>query len=350
MGVMKSLFIPQNQLFKFWNEILNPAVADIYFPRKLAEGFSWQRMEPDFSGEIVLNDIRIPQPLKGFFFLAREEIASFPSLAHHSSKANKSKKILIGAKACDLKALPILDFVFKEGNFKDSFYMDNRDNTFIISGDCTTFVETCFCTLLENKPYPEDGFDLNVAQISDGFLVDVGSSSAEALVEERKEYFTVPRKEQLEQREANRQKLQSGLIASLGEKGYSFKKALQEIVKDNFNSSAWKEIALSCVECGGCNFVCPTCHCFLLSEEKRKDISSRFRNWDACLYPAFARVAGGANPRKRRAERLRNRFDKKFIFFPDVLGTYACTGCGRCIEACLGKIDIREVFRQLASA
>ena len=72
----------------------------------------------------------------------------------------------------------------------------------------------------------------------------------------------------------------------------------------------------------------------------------RTRQWDSCLYMNFARVGGGANPRKHRAERLHNRFDKKFNFFPEVLGRYACDGCGRCIKACTGKIDIRAVLKK----
>jgi predicted aldo/keto reductase-like oxidoreductase len=61
----------------------------------------------------------------------------------------------------------------------------------------------------------------------------------------------------------------------------------------------------------------------------------------------FARVAGGANPRAHRAERLLNRFDKKFNYFAEILGgTYACDGCGRCTEACTGNIDIRDVLKR----
>jgi predicted aldo/keto reductase-like oxidoreductase len=29
-----------------------------------------------------------------------------------------------------------------------------------------------------------------------------------------------------------------------------------------------------------------------------------------------------------------------------VLKKYACDGCGRCIEACTGKIDIRDVLKK----
>jgi ferredoxin len=109
----------------------------------------------------------------------------------------------------------------------------------------------------------------------------------------------------------------------------------------------------TCVECGGCNLICDTCHCFLLADRPPQPGQSdataqKIRVWDSCLYANYARVAGGANPLKHRAQRLRNRFAKKFDFFVDVLKMPACCGCGRCIEVCPGKIDIREVLKSLA--
>lgn len=343
-NLVEILFISQEDLSKFWDETLNPVVADIYFPRKVNEGFSWQKMEPDFSGEVRLNDVRMPQPLKSFFFLAREKVLGHPPPV--AREAAKPKKIIIGAKSCDLRSLPILDFVFREGDFEDPLYIDNRKNSLIISSDCDTFLETCFCPLLDTNPFAFEGFDLNLSKVSEGFIIDIGSTKGEAFVELRGEYFRKASDEELRQREANRKKVLKELRDSLEAKGFLFKKSFKELVGENYNSDLWEEIALTCVECGGCNFVCPTCHCFLLSDERREEFI-RLRNWDACQYPAFGRVAGGANPRKRRAERFRNRFDKKFVFFQDVLEMNACTGCGRCIDACLGEIDIREVFKKL---
>ena len=40
--------------------------------------------------------------------------------------------------------------------------------------------------------------------------------------------------------------------------------------------------------------------------------------------------------------------EKKFNFFHKRMGQFACTGCGRCVEACLGKIDLREILKELA--
>ena len=79
--------------------------------------------------------------------------------------------------------------------------------------------------------------------------------------------------------------------------------------------------AVDCVECGACNFVCCTCHCFLLADGTASDnVPVRGKQWDSCLLMNFARVAGGANPRAGRAARLRNRFQKKFSYFPECPG------------------------------
>ncbi|MCK4925989.1 4Fe-4S binding protein, partial [Candidatus Aerophobetes bacterium] len=34
-------------------------------------------------------------------------------------------------------------------------------------------------------------------------------------------------------------------------------------------------------------------------------------------------------------------------FFPENVNLDACTGCGRCISVCIGKIDMRKVFKDL---
>ena len=128
------------------------------------------------------------------------------------------------------------------------------------------------------------------------------------------------------------------------------KDAFKEGVSSSFASGLWDDFASTCVECGGCNVICPTCHCFLLVDQSSGDKYQRLKVWDSCLMKRFARVAGGANPRKHLSERLRNRFVKKFNFFPEILNMYACTGCGRCIETCPGDIDIREVLKESCKA
>jgi len=151
--------------------------------------------------------------------------------------------------------------------------------------------------------------------------------------------------EQLSQREKRRQ----DVLREVKEinKDFDSERSFREIIKDSFNSPVWEEAVEKCVDCGGCNHICPTCRCFLLFDEKGKKGFSRTSLWDACLYTGFARVAAGANPRIKLSQRFANRLLCKFGFFPENLGLDACTGCGRCISVCIGKIDMREVVRDL---
>ena len=71
--------------------------------------------------------------------------------------------------------------------------------------------------------------------------------------------------------------------------------------------------------------------------------------WDGCYFPGYWRMAGGLTPKPRLTTRFENRFNCKFDYFVENYDVEACTGCGRCIEACMAKIDIRECLQELSS-
>lgn len=282
---------------------------------------------------------RISTPIiKSSLFAGIEKVVPLP-------EPPGKKNIIFDIKACDLASLPIMDYVFKEGDFQDPLYIGNRENTIIISSDCTDCLETCFCTLVDNNPYPEKDFDINLSEIGPqnggGFILTVATEKGEKILD--KNLLQEPTENQLKEAEANRENIKNKVRTQVANQGYNVITSLQKAVMDNFESDVWKEVTETCVECGGCNFVCPTCHCFILSDHDKE----RYRQWDACQYKGFALVAGGANPRKKLHERLRNRYVKKFDFFQKNIELSACTGCGRCIAACIGKIDIRETLKKL---
>lgn len=259
--------------------------------------------------------------------------------------------MLFGAKACDLRSLNILDYVFKEGDFKDPFYIDSREKTVIIAGDCSEYRENCFCLALGINPYPEENFDLGFSEVSGGFIFTIDSPKGESLIKSYQAYFKKASAEQIKERENKRKEFLKAYRKKISRDNFPEKSTWQENVKRHNLSQIWEDRSEKCVECGACNLVCPTCHCFILEDYKRAEEKfARARIWDSCQYKGFARVAGGANPRSRLAERIRNRFIKKFDFFPVNAGLYACTGCGRCSEACIAGIDIRDVLKELSSA
>jgi ferredoxin len=124
------------------------------------------------------------------------------------------------------------------------------------------------------------------------------------------------------------------------------------------------------MECGGCAYVCPTCWCFNVAdvrgageagfEEPVDGISpiapgsatgpapdgrwERIRHRDCCMLAGFVRQAGGGYPRLSCGERCLTRFFHKLSQqFYERLDAPGCTGCGRCIVACLGEEGIDAV-------
>jgi len=339
---MEILYTSQENFNKFLDSLSEE--FDCYVPvahsggkNSEAEYLCLEKYAPGTEQDLVIGRIRGTEPVKSFLNYSRERIDT-PS---------ERKQILVGIKACDLASLPIQDFVFKENDPPDPFYIQKRQNTYIISSDCDLLYENCFCTAVGNTPYPQKEFDLNISNGVNGYLIEIGSQKGRELIDKNETLFTKADQKHIEKRSRNRKEFTDELSAMVQEKGVPSFKFLKGKMKQKHSSKIWEEKAKTCIECGACNLGCPTCHCFMISDQKKGNMTARYRLWDACLYKRFAVVAGGANPRRHLAERLRNRFEKKFEFFPDVLDVYACTGCGRCFEGCPGEIDIREILKEL---
>jgi len=257
------------------------------------------------------------------------------------------ERIVFGVKNCDLSSLGIYDHVFLHGVCPDPYYAEAREKTILVSTDCSDQLDVCFCPAVGEQPYAEEGFDINIAATPDGYVIEAGTARGGQLLKSVEQHLEPADVNLLEVLAQQRLRRARELVAHTEAHGLKPGADLQAAIEGTFESGLWNEFAEDCVECGACNFICCTCHCFLLADGDDKDgVPARSKLWDACLYSGFARTAGGGNPRPLRAERLRNRFDKKFSYFPQVLGRYACDGCGRCTEACIANIDIRAVLRR----
>ncbi|MFA5090511.1 MAG: 4Fe-4S dicluster domain-containing protein [Candidatus Omnitrophota bacterium] len=295
---------------------------------------------------LLFNPYRLTEPLKTFFTPAAEQIAEYFSSGNKAEEIGKT--IVFGVKNCDLIGHKIQDFVFLEGQEVDSLYRVRRENTILVSGDCTDYKPVCHCLAWDVFPYPQAGFDLNISPLNEGYVVEAGSKRGAGLIEQHREYFSQAKESQVLARQKKRESLIYRLRVNLLSQNLVPKNTVQDLVRRGYGLDTWRNYMLTCVECGGCNLICDTCHCFLLADKKKGCHNFKLRAWDSCQYPDFTRVAGGARALKTRSERLRNRFMKKFDFFVDNLDMPACCGCGRCIEVCPGKIDIREVLKDLA--
>lgn len=299
--------------------------------------------------DFVFNDYRTVEPARTFFTYFKEEVCEYFT-KDESGGARKKKErpvAILGFKNCDIFSLKVQDYVFLQGAEEDPLYKSRREGALIISGDCPAFKESCFCRAFDINPFVSEGFDFNLSPIANGYLVDVASAKARAIAVSLRKLFTPATFGQLSGRSAKRESVTRRLEEHLTHHKIPGKESLQEIVLSGFASKIWEEQMLTCVECGACVFGCDTCHCFLLYDSSSQEDSRRTRIWDGCLFKNFTRVAGGANPLRLRSQRLRNRYLKKFDFFISNLGYQACCGCGRCIDVCPGKIDIRYILSKL---
>jgi sulfhydrogenase subunit beta (sulfur reductase) len=309
---------------------------------RLSKATEWQ------AGSHTLGSCRPTEPLKSLFFPAREFIGRWKD---DSEREPMPERIVFGVKNCDLSSLAVFDFVFLDGVAKDPYYAEAREKTILISSDCSSPREACFCPAVGEQPWAKRGFDIDIGATIEGYVIEDGSARGARLLKSVEEMLEPADSELLEELEQQRSERYDELVDQCQVHGLSPGADLQAAVEGSFESELWGDFAENCVECGACNFICCTCHCFLLADGVDEEgLPARSKLWDACLYNGFARTAGGGTPRPLRAERLRNRFDKKFSFFPQVLGRYACDGCGRCTEACIANIDIRDVLSGLLNA
>jgi len=325
---------------------LNPlldAIAermDLYVPKKVGEHFVYDKYDPQIPVEF--NNIRCCTPIKEFLFPLRELAALLPQ----NFEPEQPKPFAVfGLKDCDLRAIEILDKVFLEEEFRDPFYAVRRENLFVIASDCTDPAESCFCTILAGKPYPEKGFDLNVSAVKDGFIIEAGSQRGRRFLSDYAQRFGDVPDTLVAERDSNRAQAEKQLQQAAA--SLAFDRPLNEILEASQDSELFDIEARGCVECQACTRVCPTCHCFYLYDTKQKQYFAKMKMWDSCMRMAYAEVAGGANPRKALGDRIKHRLMHKFCYFLERYGINMCVGCGRCIDAEAGQLDIRQLLKKL---
>jgi len=317
---------------------------DVYVPKKVGKHFVYSKYGPTSDSAVEFNDIRSCMPVKEFLLPMREQVAALPQPV----EPEEVKPFAVfGLKECDLCSIKILDKVFAnaEDDFVDPFYTVRREKMFIICSDCNQAGGSCFCNLFSGLGFASDGFDLNVSEIKDGFIIEPGSQKGKDFIERYSELFASVPTNLLAERDENRARVQKQLEQNNTD--LQLNASLKEIVQDNQESEIFDIEAKNCIECQACTRVCPTCHCFYIYDTKQKDYFAKMKMWDSCMRQAYAAVAGGENPNKILGDRIKHRFLHKFVYFFERYGIDMCVGCGRCVDADAGGIDIRKVLKRL---
>ena len=316
------------------------------------ERLPWMGVADAEASLAALRQPRSAQSAKGLFFPAAESVGRYGSAAPPAAQDAEPRRVVAGVRACELRAQTYLDKVLLEGEFEDPAYRRRREATVVIACDCVDCAESCACTLTGGRPFAADGFDLNVSPLDDGFLVEVGTPKGEAwLTESVGSDLPDATPGQVGQRDAARERITQRVREQNARFTFAASDESQPALPNDADDG-WRRFSGDCVECGACTHICPTCHCFYLYDQALgPEEFERLRTWDSCLLSSYHRMAGGPqmklSPRPGLSSRLANRVLHKFTYSPQQYGLLGCVGCGRCIDACPGAIDIREVVQEL---
>lgn len=294
--------------------------------------------EPDFSFQntrLSPKALVQPQSERMFQFSLDPENPEAQILKEEPKKENK--RLLAGIRPCDARAYDLVGINFVTPDYEDPFWKQGRERLILMGLGCDHPCSTCFCTSVGGSPFDTAGLDLLMTDLGESYLIQGLTEKGEGLLK------TSPRKPISEkaQKQAAQIKTQAeGMISSK----VPTDRLKDQPLLDLFNAPFWDEVQFSCINCGTCTYLCPTCWCFDIQDEVQGTDGIRMRNWDSCMYPLFTLHGSGHNPRGEKLQRVRQRFMHKFKYYVDKYGNgVACVGCGRCVQFCPVNIDIRRV-------
>jgi sulfhydrogenase subunit beta (sulfur reductase) len=276
------------------------------------------------------------KPPKEFVFPQCEQLMVFEKGRLSQPVGLVQKTVILGMRPCDCRSFLVLDQVFRNSQFTDPYYSSRRANTLLVAIGCSQPASTCFCTSVGGGPFDPQGADI--------LLLDAGESYQVQYVSERGAellgFFSDPA-----QPGQNAEDAVQAALAHLPPllDPLDLTRPLKEMAEGGF----WRQSSEKCLGCGACAYLCPTCHCFDISDETYDGKQVRYRTWDTCSFPLFTLEASGFNPRSKKSQRFRQRILHKFSFFPSTRGMVACVGCGRCVRECPVNLDVRAVLEQI---
>jgi sulfite reductase subunit B len=295
--------------------------------------FIYEKMK-NFDELCLDYDVTVLPPTK-FIMPAKEKLLKYKMGGdiQFEPVIESRQQAFIGVHPDDINAIELLDDVFMSIN-PDPNYIARRKNTIIIGIDCLHPSPKSFAPSMGTH-LAESGFDLLLTDIGTGYLVTVGSKKGAEILNK----YANPR--EVTGEEIAKQKIARDAALSKYQMVLDVpKERLLKLLEENYDNTYWETRSKTCLSCGSCVMVCPTCFCFDVQEETALNLreGERYRKWDGCVLVDFAKVATGENFRHDKASRFRHRIFRKGKYIMEKYGRPGCVGCGRCAVACLAKI------------
>lgn len=314
----------------------------LYMPVDTKTGAKYEKWE---NGKKLSDSLNTVRSAKDFFFPQTENLMDFKvegkKIEVIDTRSETEDFVVFGVRACDVKSFDVLDKVFL-AEPQDSYYKNRREHGVIMSLACTKPNETCFCTTF-GIDAAEPAGDVVCYKTEDALYMDAKTEKGEKLLKalegitEDTDNTAVA-----EQQKVTRERMAKLPLANLKADAFGDGKT-----KELFDRPEWKELSESCLGCGTCTFVCPTCQCYDIKDFNTGHGVKRFRCWDSCMYSEFTKMSAG-QPRLTQLERFRQRFMHKLVYFPtNNDGMFSCVGCGRCLAKCPIQMNIVKVMKKL---
>lgn len=277
---------------------------------------------------------------KELFLPKTETVYEFDGQNYVDDALPQEKRVIIGMRPCDSRALTLLDRIFDTEQIKDPFYTARRANTVVLTQACNMPLSSCFCTAVGGDPYGEEGADVLLSDVGDSMFAKSITEKGKDFLKHYSKFFTSGSGDWAKQAKKAKDKIESSIQTA------DVKSCLDGL----FENEIWESASRKCLGCGMCSYLCPTCYCFDLTDEKTATGARKVRRWDCCMFPSFTRHASGHNPRPVNAPRLRQKVMHKFSYFMERYDLCGCVGCGRCVRSCPVNLDIRLLIEELKAA
>jgi len=321
------------------------AQKQLYIPADTKAGQAQFTLWQD--GIVLTDKLNTVRSAKDLFFPQVEQIVNFKvtgkTMEIIENRDVSEPFVVFGVRACDCRSFDILDTVFLADPV-DTFYQTRRENGLVITMACSRPEETCFCGAFGIDAADPAG-DITCWMDENALYWRANTQKGEELTATLSILVDCDNTAVASMQEKTREILKKLPLNDLDLSNFDSKKLLEY-----FNADVWTELSESCLGCGTCTFVCPTCQCYdVLDFDNGREVR-RFRCWDSCMYSDFTMMAHGTN-RPTQKERFRQRFMHKLVYYPSNNGgVFGCVGCGRCLQKCPIHMNIVKVAKKLKEA
>ena len=243
------------------------------------------------------------------------------------------KPVLVFGRSCDLHAVKRLDQIYlANGTAKDPFYQRRRDLVKFVLIGCPHSFENCFCV------------DMGANRTTEGYVFSV--DTAEGMI---RADVPDPEMDAVFAAHGTPEEVTPSYVTENEVHVRIPENVPLSIIKDPL----WDEYTTRCINCGRCNYVCPTCTCYTMQDVFYTDngkVGERRRVGASCMVDGYTNVAGGGQYRRTNGERMRFKVLHKISDFKKRFGYQMCVGCGRCDDVCPEYISFTNIINKVADA